>query len=146
MEPTRQAHIDTSYPGAVHGHSTGARAHSSAQRVAQKAAAQAASKSGKVIYRIRLGLRFLSFLVSAAMVGVLAQSLYSYAWTEKNPDTERHFIAIRLWAEQYTIQPMHLLLGAACASTLLSGILCIASVSKAVGSQINLLFDLLLMT
>lgn len=117
-------------------HATGSRPHNSAQRVAQKAAAQAANKGGVVTYRIRLSLRILSFLVSAAMVGVLGQSLYAYKWTEKNPDTERHFIAIRLWAEQYTIRPMHLLLGAACVSTLLSGILCVASVSKAVSTNI----------
>ncbi|KIX02083.1 uncharacterized protein Z518_08022 [Rhinocladiella mackenziei CBS 650.93] len=85
------------------------------------------------ISRTRLVLRILSFLTSAAIVAVLAHAVSVY-YSSKNMymRDEKYDVELRVWPADLKMKPTLLLLGAASVATLMSAVLCAASISKTV--------------
>ena len=95
-----------------------------------------ANKDHPLIYRTRLIVRILSFILSAALVVVLSHAVSVY-YSSKDDDTFDASLQLTLpvWPREMKMRPTLLLLGAASAATLLSGIICVASFSKVVSSS-----------
>ncbi|KAK5048296.1 hypothetical protein LTR84_005966 [Exophiala bonariae] len=105
-----------------------------AQSKSQKAASSTPLMTASTTTsRIRLIVRILSFLLTGAIVIVLAHALSIYfSSRDKTMYDARLQIDIRVWPNNMKTRPTLLLLGAASAATLLSGTLCVGSFSKVV--------------
>lgn len=91
------------------------------------------TKDHPLVYRTRLIVRILSFILSAALVVVLSHAVSVY-YSSKDADAFDISLQLTLpvWPRDMKMNPTLLLLGAASVATLLSGIICIASFSKVV--------------
>jgi hypothetical protein len=94
------------------------------------------SSTDRTVTRIRLTLRILSLLITLGIVIVLghAVSIY-YSTKDKVMMDESLHAELRVWPNNFKTKPTLLLLGVASAATFLSGLLCLASISKAVCSS-----------
>lgn len=87
----------------------------------------------RIISRIRLSLRILSFCLSASIVGALSHVVALYLKTKNKFVTNGMAnITIHVWLSNLKTRPTFVLLGVASAATLISGILIVASFSRAV--------------
>ena len=87
----------------------------------------------RTVYITRLYLRLLSLLMSAVILGLLIHTLIQYYQT-KNWRTmnEKTHMTSRIWPISFTLHPSYMMLGAATVATVLSIIVALASLSKAV--------------
>jgi hypothetical protein len=99
-------------------------------------------RTDRVISRIRLGLRYLSFMLSGSIVGIVAYTVWLYRKTEHGYELDRATGAeVRVWPTSLKTQPTYVLLGVSCAATLLNLIIIVASFNKTVSCALCFLRD-----
>ncbi|KAH8674564.1 hypothetical protein BGZ60DRAFT_429559 [Tricladium varicosporioides] len=85
------------------------------------------------VSRTRLVIRILSFILSGALVAVLSHALSVYYGSKNKVVMDvRLDSELRVWPRDMKMRPTLVLLAAASLATFLSGILCLASFTKAV--------------
>ncbi|KAF2249993.1 hypothetical protein BU26DRAFT_294038 [Trematosphaeria pertusa] len=98
-----------------------------------KARKNATASGGRTAARLRLCIRILSFALTATIVVVLAHAVSVYYSTRSKTTNENALhVELRMWPTDLVMKPTLLLLGAAATATLLSGVLCLASLVPAV--------------
>ncbi|RYF48594.1 MAG: hypothetical protein EOO38_09750 [Cytophagaceae bacterium] len=94
-------------------------------------------RTDRLISRIRLFLRYLSFILSGSIVGFVAYTVWLYRKTEHDYELDHATHAeVRVWPTTLKTQPTYMLLGVSCAATLLNLIIIVASFNKTVGCAV----------
>ncbi|KIV93587.1 hypothetical protein PV10_04790 [Exophiala mesophila] len=87
----------------------------------------------RLVYRTRLTLRILTFVLSLALVIVLGHAVSVYYSSKDNTMFDNSLrMDVRIWPLHMKMKPTLFLLGSASVATLLSGIICVGSFSKAI--------------
>ena len=87
----------------------------------------------RLVYRTRLTLRILTFVLSLALVVVLGHAVSVYYSSKDDTMFDNSLrMDVRIWPLHMKMKPTLFLLGSASVATLLSGIICVGSFSKAV--------------
>lgn len=90
-------------------------------------------RTDRLISRIRLILRILSFLISCTIVATLGYTVWLYRSTSgKTVEETQTKATLRVWLGNLKTQPSYVLLAVSCVATALSFTLIIASFSKIV--------------